>query len=78
MVSALGCSCFRPTGPCDIAIVHTAVLTHVRIQNHIFVVRNAGFVAYAIEGSYDVLAIVDQTHLHTPVKDNTTGAILGW
>ncbi|THH00117.1 hypothetical protein EW026_g2372 [Hermanssonia centrifuga] len=47
-------------------------------QNHIFVIKNAGFVAYAIEGSYNVLAIVDQTHLRTPVKDHITGAILGW
>ena len=41
-------------------------------------VKNSGFVAYAIEGSYDVLAIVDQTHLPTPVKDHITGATLGW
>lgn len=41
-------------------------------------IKNAGFVAYAIEGSYDVLAIVDQTHLSTPVKDHVTGATLGW
>ena len=36
-----------------------------------------GFVALAIEGSYDVLAVVDQTHLQTKVKDRVTGAILG-
>jgi len=46
-------------------------------QNHIFVIKNAGFVALAIEGSYDVLAVVDQTHLQTKVKDKVTGAILG-
>ncbi|KAI0084082.1 band 7 domain-containing protein [Irpex rosettiformis] len=47
-------------------------------QNRIFVIKNSGFVAYAVEGSYDVLAIVDQTHLEKPWKDATTGAILGW
>jgi len=47
-------------------------------QNRIFVIKNAGFVAFAIEGTYDVLSIVDQTHLPGVVKDRTTGAILGW
>ncbi|KAK7043702.1 hypothetical protein VNI00_008313 [Paramarasmius palmivorus] len=47
-------------------------------QNHIFVIRNAGFVAFAVEGTYDVLSIVDQTHLPTAVKDRVTGSILGW
>lgn len=39
--------------------------------------KNAGFVAYGIHGSYDVLAIVDQTHLPGTVKDRITGSILG-
>jgi hypothetical protein len=47
-------------------------------QNQVFVVRNSGFVAYAMEGSYDVLSIVDQTHLPTVVKDRLTGITLGW
>jgi len=47
-------------------------------QNHIFVIKNAGFVAFAIEGTYDVLSIVDQTHLPGVVKDRLTGVILGW
>lgn len=47
-------------------------------QNHIFVIRNAAFVAFAIEGTYDVLSIVDQTHLPTPVKDQVTCSILGY
>uniref|UniRef100_A0A0W0FUK5 Band 7 domain-containing protein n=1 Tax=Moniliophthora roreri TaxID=221103 RepID=A0A0W0FUK5_MONRR len=47
-------------------------------QNRIFVIRNAGFVAFAVEGTYDVLSIVDQTHLPTAVKDKVTGSILGW
>ncbi|KAF8990342.1 hypothetical protein BDQ17DRAFT_1393150 [Cyathus striatus] len=47
-------------------------------QNHIFVIKNSGFVAYAIEGTYDVLSIVDQTHLPTVVKDKLTGVNLGW
>lgn len=46
-------------------------------QNHIFVIKNSGFVAYAIEGTYDVLSIVDQTHLPTVVKDKLTGVVLG-
>lgn len=46
-------------------------------QNQIFVIKNSGFVAYAIEGTYDVLAIVDQTHLPQVVKDRVTGAVLG-
>jgi len=46
-------------------------------QNHIFIVKNTGFAAYAITGSYDVLAIVDQTHLPHPIKDHITGSILG-
>ncbi|KAH9963945.1 hypothetical protein BGW80DRAFT_1348893, partial [Lactifluus volemus] len=46
-------------------------------QNKIFVLKNSGFVAYGITGSYDVLAIVDQTHLPHVIKDNVTGAILG-
>ncbi|KAI0059607.1 hypothetical protein BV25DRAFT_1828868 [Artomyces pyxidatus] len=46
-------------------------------QNHIFVVKNSGFVAFAIDGSYDVLAIVDQTHLPNPIKDHVTKVVLG-
>jgi hypothetical protein len=46
-------------------------------QNHVFVCVNTGFVAYAIEGTYNVLAIVDQTHLPTSVKDRITGVTLG-
>jgi hypothetical protein len=47
-------------------------------QNHIFVVKNSGFVALAIEGTYDVLSVVDQTHLPGVVKDRLTGVTLGW
>ncbi|KAK1232031.1 hypothetical protein PQX77_004837 [Marasmius sp. AFHP31] len=47
-------------------------------QNQIFVIRNAGFAAFAVEGTYDVLAIVDQTHLPNVVKDKVTGSVLGW
>jgi hypothetical protein len=46
-------------------------------RNHIFVVKNSGFVAYAIEGTYDVLSIVDQTHLPGVVHDRLTGIVLG-
>ncbi|KAI0269647.1 hypothetical protein BGY98DRAFT_1101011 [Russula aff. rugulosa BPL654] len=41
------------------------------------VVQNSGFVSYGIHGSYDVLAIVDQTHLPNAIKDHVTGSILG-
>lgn len=47
-------------------------------QNQIFVVTNSGFVAFAVEGTYDVLSIVDQTHLASVIKDGMTGATLGW
>ncbi|KAJ7109138.1 hypothetical protein C8R44DRAFT_801753 [Mycena epipterygia] len=47
-------------------------------QNQIFVVKNSGFVAFAVEGSYDVLSIVDQTHLPGIVVDKLTGVVLGW
>lgn len=47
-------------------------------QNHIFVIKNSGFVTFAIEGTYDVLSIVDMTHLPTAVTDPLTKATLGW
>ncbi|EJD52128.1 hypothetical protein AURDEDRAFT_111592 [Auricularia subglabra TFB-10046 SS5] len=46
-------------------------------QNQVFIVLNGGFVAYAIDGSYDVLAVVDQTHLPHTVQDHVTKAVLG-
>ncbi|KAH9160062.1 hypothetical protein EDB89DRAFT_1915237 [Lactarius sanguifluus] len=46
-------------------------------QNHVFVLKNSGFVAYGVTGSYDVLAIVDQTHFPHAIKDCVSGAILG-
>ncbi|KAI0641361.1 band 7 domain-containing protein [Trametes meyenii] len=47
-------------------------------QNHVFVLKNSGFVAYAIEGTYNVLSIVDQTHLPNIIKDPITHVVLGW
>jgi regulator of protease activity HflC (stomatin/prohibitin superfamily) len=47
-------------------------------SNQIFVVRNGGFVALALEGAYQILSVIDQTHLSTPVQDNITRATLGW
>ncbi|KAI0039562.1 band 7 domain-containing protein [Auriscalpium vulgare] len=47
-------------------------------QNHIFIVKNSGFVAFGIAGSYDVLGIVDQTHLARVIKDHVTSAVLGY
>lgn len=47
-------------------------------QNHVFVIKNSGFVAYGIEGTYNVLSIVDQTHLPTIIKDHITNVTLGW
>ena len=46
-------------------------------QNHIFVVRNTGFVAFAVQGTYDVLSIVDQTHLPHSISDPIMNTILG-
>ncbi|KAL6302736.1 band 7 domain-containing protein [Sparassis latifolia] len=47
-------------------------------QNKIFVVKDGGFVCYAIEGSYRVLSIVDQTHLSHMQMDAITKVVLGW
>ncbi|KAG8935796.1 hypothetical protein FRC03_005245 [Tulasnella sp. 419] len=47
-------------------------------QNKIFVIKNGGFAAVALQGSYDVLSVVDQTHLPNVIRDQTTGAILGY
>jgi hypothetical protein len=47
-------------------------------HNKIFVVKNSGFVALALTGNYNILTVIDQTHLDTVVKDNVTKAILGW
>lgn len=46
-------------------------------QNQVFVVKNGGFVACAVEGTYDVLSVVDQTHLPTVISDKKTEVILG-
>ncbi|KDQ62640.1 hypothetical protein JAAARDRAFT_122591 [Jaapia argillacea MUCL 33604] len=46
-------------------------------QNHIFVVKNSGFVAFGVQGSYEVLAIVDQTHLQRDIIDPVTKVKLG-
>ncbi|KAH9171211.1 hypothetical protein EDB89DRAFT_1907221 [Lactarius sanguifluus] len=46
-------------------------------QSHVFVLKNSGFVAYGVTGSYDVLVIVDQTHFPHAIKDCVSGAILG-
>ncbi|EIM89326.1 uncharacterized protein STEHIDRAFT_76273 [Stereum hirsutum FP-91666 SS1] len=47
-------------------------------RNQIFVIKNTGFVAYGIEGTYNVLAVVDQTHLPVkPVVDPLTNVVLG-
>ena len=34
--------------------------------------------AFAVEGTYDVLSIVDQTHLDCAVVDERTKVPLGW
>lgn len=46
-------------------------------NNHIFVVKNTGFVALALEGSYNVLSVVDQTHLPNKIIDHVTKQTLG-
>ncbi len=69
-------------------VIHFQGLTAVQVsqnqaavvsdpQNQIFVLKNTGFVAYGVTGSYDVLAIVDQTHLPNAIKDHVTGSVLG-
>jgi hypothetical protein len=45
-------------------------------QNQIFVVKNSGFVALAVQGSYKVLDIVDQTHLSKALVDKYTKTVL--
>lgn len=47
-------------------------------QNKVFVIKNGGFVALSLVGSYTILAVVDQTHLSTVVRDKATNAVLGW
>ncbi|KAI5118091.1 hypothetical protein M0805_007741 [Coniferiporia weirii] len=47
-------------------------------NNSIMVIKNGGFAALSVEGSYKVLAVVDQTHLTNEVKDRVTRATLGW
>jgi hypothetical protein len=47
-------------------------------QNHVFIVKNGGFVAFAAEGTYNVLSIIDQTHLPKAVTDPVTKMTLGW
>ncbi|KAG8855049.1 hypothetical protein FRB96_007244 [Tulasnella sp. 330] len=47
-------------------------------QNQVFVIKNGGFVALALQGSYDVLSVVDQTHLPNKIIDHTTQAVLGY
>ena len=46
-------------------------------QNKVFVIKNGGFVALSLVGSYTILAVVDQTHLQTVVRDKATNAVLG-
>jgi len=48
------------------------------LQNNIFVLKNAGFVAFSLTGAYSVLSIIDQAHLDTVVKDDVTSMVLGW
>lgn len=41
--------------------------------NSVFVLKNSGFVALSIEGSYRVLGVVDQTHLKEVIVDPLAG-----
>jgi regulator of protease activity HflC (stomatin/prohibitin superfamily) len=61
---------------CQVSQNQVAVISDP--NNQIFVVRNGGFAALAVEGSYQVLSVVDQTHLPTAVEDKVTRAVLGW
>ncbi|QRV72798.1 SPFH domain / Band 7 family [Ceratobasidium sp. AG-Ba] len=60
----------------QVALNQVAVISDP--QNRIFILRGGGFAAFAVQGTYDVLAVVDQTHLSNHVKDKVTGATLGW
>jgi hypothetical protein len=44
----------------------------------VFVVKNSGFVALAVEGSYKVLDVVDQTHLSKSIVDKYTKTVLAY
>jgi len=61
-----------------VQILHNQAAVILDPQSRVFVVKDSGFVAFPVEGTYDVLAIVDQTHLPGVVKDKNTGVILGW
>jgi hypothetical protein len=39
---------------------------------------NEGFVALPPNGSYNVIAVVDQTHLQHAIRDKISGMALGW
>ena len=41
-------------------------------------ITHGGFVAYASEGSFSVLSVIDMTHLGNKIVDAQTGATLGW
>ena len=45
--------------------------------NKIFIVKNAGFAALSVGGSYKVLDVVDQTRLKCQVTDPNSHAVLG-
>ena len=47
-------------------------------SNEISVIKDRSFAALAFTGNYNILSIIDQTHLDTVVKDDVTKAILGW
>lgn len=47
-------------------------------SNKIFIIKNSGFAALALNGNYNILAVIDQTHLDTVVKDDVTRQVLGW
>ena len=46
-------------------------------KNRIFVIRDCGFIAYAVDGRYDVLSVVNPTNLPIPVTDPFTKVVLG-
>lgn len=47
-------------------------------QNKIFIVKNGGFAALALTGNYNILSVIDQTHLASVVRDDVTKQVLGW
>jgi hypothetical protein len=64
-----------------IAFLSSRILALLRLQSkvdEIAINHGQDYSRRTASGSYDVLAIVDQTHLPGVIKDKSTGVTLGW